>query len=354
MSPVGRRVRQGSIARLQQSRIQHGSDEKEHRTHADEYFRNRAVQEHHAGDESAGSRDSERQRNGRPVHPTRVPEPPECEREGNADCRKQDRVGPKKAQPGGRQHAEDDGSARAAQRCARGRDDASASRNSSDIARCRAHGCTCRDGHDTVPYEQNTQQSPAFGRSIAWHAAHSWKNRHASIGTINSSAYPQAGQVIDERRGGANDSIPQDAPARIVTLAIAHSFMYTQRMSRHSGFRSRVGGVTLLLSMCYLVLLGSGFGCTWASSTSSASMSAMGMAGTPQRTSHPHDRAPSGCQLPWAPNGCQTMAPCAPAALESVTFTLAASAATPEAAPPFVVIAPRSLTRAPELPPPRA
>jgi hypothetical protein len=48
------------------------------------------------------------------------------------------------------------------------------------------------------------------------------------------------------------------------------------------------------------------------------------------------------------------MAPCAPAALESVTFTLAASATTPEAAPPFVVIAPRSLTRAPELPPPRA
>lgn len=232
--------------------------------------------------------------------------------------------------------------------------DAQALSRGSGVARCRAHGRTCLDGHFTVPYEQNTQQSPAFGRSIAWHAAHSWKNRHASIGTINSSACPQSGQVMAERRGSANDSIPQDAPARLVPLAIAHGFMYTQRMSRHSGFRSRLVGATLLLSMCYLVLLGSGFGCTWASSTSSASMAAMEIAGTPQSASHPHDRAPSGCQLPWAPNGCQTMAPCAPAALESVRFTLAASAATPEAAPPFVVIAPRSLTRAPELPPPRA
>jgi len=159
---------------------------------------------------------------------------------------------------------------------------------------------------------------------------------------------------MDERSDRANEFIPEDDSARVVPLAIVLRHSYTQHMSRHSGFRSRVVGATLLLSMCVLVLLGSGFGCAWASSASSTSMAAMGMAGMPQNASQPDDRAPSGCQFPWAPNGCQTMAPCAPAALLSVTFALPASGSIPEAAPPFVVIAPRSLTRAPELPPPRA
>jgi hypothetical protein len=160
--------------------------------------------------------------------------------------------------------------------------------------------------------------------------------------------------VIDERRASARRFILQDVYARVVPLAIARRLMYTQHMSRHSGFRSREFGAILLLSMCCLILLGSGFGCAWASSVSSTSMAAMGMAGMPQNASQPGDRAPSGCQFPWAPNGCQTMVPCAPAALLSVTFALPASSSTSEAAPPFVVIAPRSLARAPELPPPRA
>ena len=33
--------------------------------------------------------------------------------------------------------------------------------------------CICAGGHLTEPYEQNTQQSPAFGRSIALQPAHS-------------------------------------------------------------------------------------------------------------------------------------------------------------------------------------
>jgi hypothetical protein len=160
--------------------------------------------------------------------------------------------------------------------------------------------------------------------------------------------------VIDERSDGAKRFIQQDAYARVVPLAIARRLMYTQCMSRHSGFRSRVVGATLLLSMFCLVLLGSGFGCAWASSASSTSMAAMRIAGVQHNASQPDDRAPSGCQFPWAPGGCQSMAPCAPVALQSVTFALAASGSIPEGAPPFVVIAPRSLTRAPELPPPRA
>lgn len=146
----------------------------------------------------------------------------------------------------------------------------------------------------------------------------------------------------------------QDAPAQSISLAIALVRMYTACMSRHSGLRSRVFGATLLLSMCYLILVGSGFGCAWSSSATSTSMAAMGMDGITQGPSGHHDRAPTGCQFPWAPDGCQTMAPCAPVALESASIALAPIAVAPEAAPPLLVIAPRSLTRAPELPPPRA
>ena len=31
----------------------------------------------------------------------------------------------------------------------------------------------CFDGHFTVPYEQNTQQSPSFGFKRAWQTGHS-------------------------------------------------------------------------------------------------------------------------------------------------------------------------------------
>ena len=53
-------------------------------------------------------------------------------------------------------------------------------------------------GHGTEPYEQNTQQSPARGRSSAWQPAHSWKNRQASVGIASVSVWPQAGQVRTE------------------------------------------------------------------------------------------------------------------------------------------------------------
>jgi hypothetical protein len=33
--------------------------------------------------------------------------------------------------------------------------------------------CICTGGHLTEPYEQNTQQSPAFGRSTVLHCSHS-------------------------------------------------------------------------------------------------------------------------------------------------------------------------------------
>jgi hypothetical protein len=130
--------------------------------------------------------------------------------------------------------------------------------------------------------------------------------------------------------------------------------MYTQAMSRHSAFRARAVAATLLLSLCNMVFVGSGFGCARPSSTSSMSMAEMSMAGTVTGSEQHHDRQRGGCQPPWAPGGCRTMAPCAPVALKSGALTLVANAATPEATPVFTVIAPRSISRAPELPPPRA
>jgi hypothetical protein len=45
----------------------------------------------------------------------------------------------------------------------------------------------CIGGQTTEPKEQKTQQSPASGRTMAWQAAHSWKNTHASVGIDNVS-----------------------------------------------------------------------------------------------------------------------------------------------------------------------
>jgi hypothetical protein len=42
----------------------------------------------------------------------------------------------------------------------------------------------CRGGHGVSPYEQNTQQSPAFGASTSPHAGQSKKNWQASVGIM--------------------------------------------------------------------------------------------------------------------------------------------------------------------------
>ena len=40
-------------------------------------------------------------------------------------------------------------------------------------------------GHLTVPYEQNTQQSPGLGFSVAPHFVQSKKKMHASVGMVS-------------------------------------------------------------------------------------------------------------------------------------------------------------------------
>jgi len=52
----------------------------------------------------------------------------------------------------------------------------------------------CLGGHGALPNEQNTQQSPGRGRSIARQCGHSKKNTHASVGMRSSVAPPHDGQ----------------------------------------------------------------------------------------------------------------------------------------------------------------
>ena len=88
---------------------------------------------------------------------------------------------------------------------------------------------------------------------------------------------------------------------------------------------------------------------------SDAQMAGMDMsevAGNSPGRAPAHDHAP--CKLPWAPDGCSSMTPCAPVALASPTDPLGS----PEIILPFIgrlaVLTPPSQVRAPELPPPRA
>jgi hypothetical protein len=44
---------------------------------------------------------------------------------------------------------------------------------------------SCTGGHGTDPHEQNTQQSPVFGRSRLPQCGQAWKNTHASTGMVS-------------------------------------------------------------------------------------------------------------------------------------------------------------------------
>ena len=56
----------------------------------------------------------------------------------------------------------------------------------------------CTGGQGTVPYEQNTQQSPAFGFRTLAQFGQSKKYWQASVGIVSSASCPQFGQVITE------------------------------------------------------------------------------------------------------------------------------------------------------------
>lgn len=66
----------------------------------------------------------------------------------------------------------------------------------------------------------------------------------------------------------------------------------------------------------------------------------------------PREQAP--CDAPWAPPGCELMAPCPLVAVTSLAPVLRTIAGVPLLIPADVELMPASQTRAPELPPPKA
>ena len=116
--------------------------------------------------------------------------------------------------------------------------------------------------------------------------------------------------------------------------------------------------VAVLLSfvLLQLVLVESGYACGITSDRSStgASMPGMPMPGDTNQQPAPSDDHQAPCRFPWAPNGCQSMAPCAPTALTVSSFAVAPEAPAPVALVELLVLPPLSISLAPELPPPRA
>ncbi len=121
---------------------------------------------------------------------------------------------------------------------------------------------------------------------------------------------------------------------------------------------SHLTGLFVSLCLAAFMLVASGFTCI--AFTSSKDMAAMGMSsphatGTaPAQNLAPVQKPAPPCSFPWAPDGCQSMVPCAPAALASSAVVLNRDASRSERVVSNLPQAPASVTKAPELPPPRA
>jgi hypothetical protein len=122
---------------------------------------------------------------------------------------------------------------------------------------------------------------------------------------------------------------------------------------------SRLAGLFASLLLAALVLVTSGFACI--APESSQDMTAMGMTSahadgqaTAQNVA-PVQKAPATpCKFPWAPDGCQSMVPCAQTALASAAAALNRGGPVPQRVASDAEVAPLSVTTPPELPPPRA
>ncbi|HKO16502.1 MAG TPA: hypothetical protein VJU87_09695 [Gemmatimonadaceae bacterium] len=129
----------------------------------------------------------------------------------------------------------------------------------------------------------------------------------------------------------------------------------------------RLTALLVSVLLAHLTWVASGFACTMpamqgaasvlvgSGHVTSASMAGMSMpegAERPSQGAPAHRDAP--CRLPWTPTGCQSMAPCAAAAIASTAALVPALHSAPGLAEVRPVLMPPSETRAPELPPPRA
>ena len=120
------------------------------------------------------------------------------------------------------------------------------------------------------------------------------------------------------------------------------------------GHPSRLTGVFASMFLVAFVLVTSGFACD--SVKVGETMVGMSMGANHATSSNsPDSQAPAApCKFPWAPDGCQSMAPCAPAAVASATTSIYTVAAIPQSVAVATQIAPPSVANPPELPPPRA
>ena len=129
----------------------------------------------------------------------------------------------------------------------------------------------------------------------------------------------------------------------------------------------RLTAFILSALFAHVLWVGSGFACVMPAMGHSSSspmptmaMSDANMAGMdmPDAAGHSpggapaHDHAP--CKLPWAPDGCSSMTPCAPIALASPAEQLESPEIMPPSIERLAVLTPPSQVRTPDLPPPRA
>lgn len=122
---------------------------------------------------------------------------------------------------------------------------------------------------------------------------------------------------------------------------------------------SRLAGLFTSLFLVAFVLVTSGFACV--APADHQGMAVMGMTpghsegqATLQNGALVHKVPSAPCKFPWAPEGCQAMVSCAPAALASASTALDRGASVPDRVITDARVTPLSVTASPELPPPRA
>jgi hypothetical protein len=122
-----------------------------------------------------------------------------------------------------------------------------------------------------------------------------------------------------------------------------------QRPDYIAGMRRlrRATAVFSALFVLLLVFVESGYACAM------PRMGGMSMAQGAHAASPMPAHHQSPCRFPWAPDGCQSMAPCAPATLVTASQMLTDPPALVPAIPVLAMLTPPSATSPPDLPPPR-
>lgn len=130
----------------------------------------------------------------------------------------------------------------------------------------------------------------------------------------------------------------------------------------------RITAALATLLLAHMMWVGTGYACSMPEmaqgsedmagpagmNMSSAEMAHMSMATMMEPSSDAPVHDHESCELPWAPNGCQSMASCAALALAVLPQPLQAQASASLRVASHFVLTPPSQVRAPELPPPRA